>query len=156
MGGSASSAVWTIAITPANTGWGTELSATWTASPGNATNATYTIYDGDQASGTILGTVVVNQSAAPVGTAQGNFQFQELGTFFPTLTANGTGTLTVVLNASSANSRVVADAVGSAKPGQAPAGQRRSNRNLRIKSPSRTPSNAQRPTWPSTPANIPA
>ena len=33
VGGSSSSAAWTIAITPANTGWGTEVSATWTASP---------------------------------------------------------------------------------------------------------------------------
>ncbi len=63
-GGSSSSAAWTISITPANTGWGTEVSATWTASPGNATNATYTIYDGTQASGTILGTVTVNQTKA--------------------------------------------------------------------------------------------
>ena len=105
---------WTIAITPANTGWGTEVSATWTASPSNATNATYTIYDGTQASGTILGTVVVNQSPSPSGSAVGGSQFQELGVFFPTVTSSGTGTLTVVLNASSANSRVVADAIGSA------------------------------------------
>jgi Bacterial Ig-like domain (group 3) len=115
VGGSSSRAVWTIAITPSNTGWGTELSATWAASPINATNATYTIYDGTQASGTILGTVVVNQSAAPAGTALGSFQFQELGVFFPTLTASGTGTLTVVLDASSGNSRVVADAIGSSQ-----------------------------------------
>jgi Bacterial Ig-like domain (group 3) len=115
VGGSSSKAVWTIPITPANTGWGTELSATWTASPSNATNATYTVYDGTLASGTILGTVVVNQSAAPVGTALGSFQFQEMGVFFPTLTESGTGTLTVVLDASSANSRVVADAIGSAQ-----------------------------------------
>ncbi len=115
VGGSSSSAVWTIAITPANTGWGTELSATWPASSSNATNATYTIYDGTQASGTILGTVVLNQSAAPVGTAYDGSQFQELGVFFPTLSSSGTGTLTVVLNASSANSRVVADAIGSAQ-----------------------------------------
>jgi hypothetical protein len=114
-GGSSSSAAWTIAVTPANTGKGTELSATWTPSAGNATNATYTIYDGAQASGTILGTVAVNQSAAPAGTALGGSQFQELGVFYPTLTASGTGTLTVVLNASSANSRVVADAIGSAR-----------------------------------------
>ncbi len=113
-GGSAGTAAWTIAVTPANTGWGTELSATWTASPSNATNATYTIYDGNEASGTILGTVVVNQSEAPLGTALGGSQFQELGVFFPTLSTSGAGTLTVVLNASSANSRVVADAIGSA------------------------------------------
>jgi subtilase family serine protease len=112
-GGSSSSAVWTMAVTPANTGWGTELSATWTASSSNATNATYTIYDGTQSSGTILGTVVVDQSASPVGTVLNGSQFQELGVFFPTLTPSGTGTLTVVLSGSSANSKVVADAIGS-------------------------------------------
>ena len=108
------SAAWTIAVTPANTGMGTELSATWTASPSNATDATYTIYDGTQASGTMLGTVVVDQTKAPSGTAVSSSQFQELGVFFPTLSSSGTGTLTVVLNASSADSRVVADAIGSA------------------------------------------
>ena len=118
VGGSSGQAAWTVAVTPANTGWGTEISATWVANPENATDATYTIYDGSQASGTILGTVVVNQSVAPVGTAFGVFQFQELGVFFPTLTASGTGTLTVVLNASSADSRVVADAIGSAGLGK--------------------------------------
>jgi subtilase family serine protease len=114
VGGTSSSAVWTVAITPANTGWGTELSATWTASSSNATNARYTIYDGTQASGTVLGTVVIDQSKSPSGTGLGNAQFQELGVFFPTLSSSGNGTLTVVLNASSANSRVVADAIGSA------------------------------------------
>jgi autotransporter-associated beta strand protein len=108
-----SSASWTIAVTSANTGWGTEVSATWTANPDNATNATYTIYDGTQASGTILGTVVVNQAEAPLGTADGGSQFQELGVFFPTLTGSD-GTLTVVLSAQSANGAVVADAVGAA------------------------------------------
>ena len=132
VGGSASSAAWTISVTPSNTGWGTELSATWTASASNATNATYTIYDGT-ASGTILGTVVVNQSKAPVGDVLGSTQFQELGVFFPTLSAGGTGTLTVVLSASSASSRVVADAIGSARPGQAPAVRRLSNRSLSIR-----------------------
>jgi hypothetical protein len=114
-GGSSSSAAWTISITPAITGWGTELSATWTASPTNATNATYTIYDGTQATGTILGTVVVNQTVAPVGTADGSSQLQELGVFFPTLDSSGDGTLTVVLNAQSANGTVVADAIGAAQ-----------------------------------------
>jgi hypothetical protein len=114
-GGSASSASWTLDISPSNTGWGTEVAATWTPSPGNATNATYTIYDGTQASGTILGTVVVNQTKSPAGTAVGSFQFQELGVFFPTLSANGDGTLAVVLNADSANGTVVADAVGAAQ-----------------------------------------
>lgn len=114
-GGSSSSATWTIAVTPANTGWGTEISATWTPNPASATNATYTIYDGTAATGTILGTVTVDQARAPVGTADGNFQFQELGVFFPTLDSSGDGTLTVVLNAGSANGIVVADAVGAAQ-----------------------------------------
>ncbi len=114
VGGTSGSAVWTIAVTPANTGAGTELSATWTASASNATDATYTIYDGTQASGTVLGTVVVDQSKSPSGNAVGSSQFQELGVFFPTLSSSGTGTLTVVLDASSADSRVVADAIGSA------------------------------------------
>jgi len=114
-GGSSGSAAWTIAVTPANTGWGTEVSATWTASPSNATNATYTIYDGHQASGTIQGTVVVNQTEAPAGTADGNSQFQELGVFFPTLDSSGDGRLTVVLNARSAKGTVVADAIGAAQ-----------------------------------------
>ena len=113
-GGTSSSAAWTIAVSPSNSGKGTELSATWTASQGNATDATFTIYDGTQASGTILGTATVNQSEAPTGASVGGFQFQELGVFFPTLSSSGTGTLTVVLSATSANSRVVADAIGSA------------------------------------------
>ena len=71
-GGSPAAATWAVAVTPANTGWGTELSATWTASPSNATNATYTIYDGTQASGTIIGTVVVDETKAPVGTVDGS------------------------------------------------------------------------------------
>ncbi len=114
-GESSSRAVWTIAVTPANTGWGTEVSATWTASAKNATNATYTIYDGSQGSGTILGTVTVDQTKVPVGTVDDSSQFQELGVFFPTLTSSGTGTLTVVLDASSANGTVIADTIGAAQ-----------------------------------------
>jgi hypothetical protein len=85
-------------------------------SPTNATNATYDIYDGTAASGTLLGGVTVNQTPAPVGTSDGGAQFQELGDYYPT-----TGTLTVVLNAQSANGTVVADAVGIA-PAWATAG----------------------------------
>ena len=114
-GGSASSAAWTVSVTPASTGWGTELSATWMPLSTNATNATYTVYDGTQQSGTILGTVVIDQTRAPLGTNDGGFQFQELGVFFPTLDGSGDGTLTVVLNAQSANGNVVADAVGAAQ-----------------------------------------
>jgi hypothetical protein len=108
-GGSAASASWPTTLTPMDEGQsgGTEVSATWTASPGNATNATYTIYDGPQSSGMVLGTVTVDQTKAPVGTPDGNFQFQELGYYFPT-----SGKLTIVLNANTANGTVVADAVG--------------------------------------------
>jgi hypothetical protein len=115
-GGSASTAAWTIAVTPANEGWlnAVAVSATWTAASGNATNATYTVYDGTGTSGTVLGTVVVDQTKAPLGTADGSWQFQELGSFFPTLDSNKDGTLTVVLNASSAKGTVVADALGTA------------------------------------------
>jgi hypothetical protein len=121
-GGSSCSAVWTIPVTATNTGHdnGTEVSATWTASVSNATDATYTIYDGSRASGTVLGTVVIDQTKAPVGTVVGSFQFQELGVFYAHLTS-GNGTLTMVLNADSANGTVVADAIGSA-PGSASTG----------------------------------
>ena len=117
-GGSDSTATWTTAITSADQGKddGTEVSATWVPSVGNATNATYEIYDGSSTSGTLLGTVTVNQTIAPVGTADGNTQFQELGDYYPQ-----SGTLTVVLQASGANGTVVADAVGIA-PGSATGG----------------------------------
>ena len=113
-GGASSTAAWTVPITPSDTGFGTEVSGTWTSSPTNATNATYTVYDGSQATGTILGTVTIDQTKAPIGTVDGSAHFQELGVFFPTLDASGNGTLTVVLNASSANGKVVADALGAA------------------------------------------
>ncbi len=114
-GGSSALGSWTIPITATNTGWGTEVSATWVPVAGAATNATYTVYDGTPASGTILGTVTVDQSKAPAGTSDGGSQFQELGVFFPTLSSSGDGTLTVVLNAATANGQVVADAVGAAQ-----------------------------------------
>jgi hypothetical protein len=108
-GGSNSSATWSTSITSSDQGWadGTEVSATWVPSADNATNATYKIYDGSATSGTLLGTVTVNQTQAPVGTSDGGTPFQELGDYYPQ-----SGTLTVVLSANSANGRVVADAVG--------------------------------------------
>jgi subtilase family serine protease len=116
--GSNSSATWTTSLSSPDYGWlgGTEVSATWVASPGNATNATYSIYDGTATTGTLLGTVTVNQTKAPIGTSDGNTQFQELGDYY-----SQTGTLTVVLNANSTNGTVVADAVGIA-PAWATAG----------------------------------
>ena len=84
-----------------------EVSATWVPDPANATNASYSIYDGDAATGTLLDTVTVDQTQAPAGTSDGNTQFQELGDYTST-----TGTLTVVLDVSSANGTVVADSIG--------------------------------------------
>lgn len=113
-GGSDSAATWTIPLSSADQGWvdAVEVSATWTASPDNATNASYLIYDGTPQNGTLLQTITVNQTEAPVGTADGSSQFQELGAFLPTFDANGNGTITVVLEAGSANGTVDADAVG--------------------------------------------
>jgi hypothetical protein len=110
--GSDSSATWTTSISSSDQGYtgGTEVSATWVPSASNATNATYEIYDGSAAAGTLLGTVTVDQTKAPVGTSDGGTQFQELGVYDPQ-----SGTLTVVLNAGSANGAVVADAVGIAQ-----------------------------------------
>ncbi len=118
VGGSNSTAEWTTSIGSSDEGWegGTEVSATWVPDPGNATNATYEIYDGSAASGTLLDTVTVDQTKAPQGTVDGDTQFQELGDYYPE-----SGTITVVLSANSANGSVVADAVGIA-PAWATAG----------------------------------
>jgi hypothetical protein len=107
--GTQSVALWTTSISSSDQGWvgGTEVSATWVPSAGNATNATYKIYDGTVTSGTLLGTVTVDQTQAPVGTSDGGAQFQELGDFYPQ-----SGTLTVAISAKPANGTVVADAVG--------------------------------------------
>ena len=117
-GGSSSAAEWTTSISSSDQGWsgGTEVSATWVPSAGNATNATYEIYDGSAASGTLLDTVTVDQTKAPQGTLDGSTQFQELGDYYPE-----SGTITVVLSANSANGSVVADAIGIA-PAWATAG----------------------------------
>ena len=113
-GGSSSSASWTVNVNSADIGWsdGVELSTTWSALSSNATDATYTIYQGTAATGTVLGTVVIDQADAPSGTDDGNSEFQELGVFFPTLSSRDTATLTVVLNAKTANGTVDADAIG--------------------------------------------
>ncbi len=107
---------------------GIELSATWVADPSNATNATYTVYDGS--SSIMLGRYIIDQTKDAVGTVDGNAQFQELGVVNPTM-ANGTGSVTIVLstnplNGSPANGRVIADAVGIA-PAWAGAGGQSQN-----------------------------
>jgi subtilase family serine protease len=107
--GSDSSAAWTTSIAPEDKGsvGGIEVSATWVANAGNATNATYLIYDGTGTSGTLLNKVSVDQTKAPEGTTDGTSQFQGLGNYH-----SESGMLTVVLEANSANGSVVADAIG--------------------------------------------
>jgi subtilase family serine protease len=84
-----------------------EVSATWTASETNASNAIYRVYDGSAATGALLGSVSVNQRRPPVGVRDGNALFQELGAYHPR-----SHKITVVLSATSANGTIVADAVG--------------------------------------------
>src|SRR4029077_2406807 len=71
------------------------------------TNATYYIYDNTSPNPTLLNTVPVDQTKAPVGIGVGSAQFQKLGTYNPK--SNG---LIVALSANLANGTVVADAIG--------------------------------------------
>jgi hypothetical protein len=78
------------------------VQATWNGYPNHATNAPFSIYDGN----TLLTTVVVNQQPAPNADATANgFPFQTL-----TTVTVGSGTLKVVLS-NNANGYVVADAL---------------------------------------------
>ncbi len=108
-GGSSGTATWTTNLTNNDFGSGgyTEVSATWVAAAGNATNATYSIYDGFVSAGDLLGTVAVDQTKAPVGTVDGGSQFQELGSYYSYYSK-----IIVVLNANTANGTVNADAIG--------------------------------------------
>ena len=67
VGGTDSSATWTTSIGSSDLGWGDgiEVSATWVPNAGNATNASYSIYDGSASPENLLGTVTVNQTEAP-------------------------------------------------------------------------------------------
>jgi len=116
------SATWTTSILPTDQGHNklTEVSATWVAKPGNATNAAYSIYNGSARPANFIRTVIVNQRKAPIGTSDGRANFQELGVFL----ANGnTPRLTVVLSAHSSDGTVVADSIGIA-PASASSGGR--------------------------------
>jgi hypothetical protein len=96
-------ATWT--VTPA--GRGTyELFATWVALANNATNATYKVYDGTAATGTLLGSVVVDQTQSPSTALINGSLWDKLGTFSTT-----TGFFTIVLDSSTANGTIIADAV---------------------------------------------
>jgi subtilisin family serine protease len=78
-----------------------EVDATWNGDANHATNAQYSIYNGN----TFLQTVTVNQQASPSGTIIGGVAFQPIATV-----TIASGTLSVVLS-DAANGYVVADAV---------------------------------------------
>ncbi|HZT83019.1 MAG TPA: hypothetical protein VFA26_22505, partial [Gemmataceae bacterium] len=73
---------------------------TWNVVSNHATNATYSVYDGN----TLLGTVTVNQQQTPSGATVNGTPFQSLGHF-----TIASGTLKVVLT-DNANGYVIADA----------------------------------------------
>ncbi len=87
-----------------------DAQVTWTAVANHATNATYTVYDGN----TSLGSVTVNQQQAPSGTTVNGSVFQSLGQF-----QISSGTLKVVLT-DSANGYVIADAARAVAVAAAP------------------------------------
>src|SRR5262249_15977185 len=79
-----------------------DVQLTWFAFSNRASNAPFSVYDGN----TLLGTVTVNQQNAPSGGATINgFTFQSLGHF-----AINSGTLRVVTS-DNANGYVIADAL---------------------------------------------
>jgi hypothetical protein len=77
------------------------VAATWDANANHATNAPFSIYDGN----TLLTTVTADQSQTPVGTTAGGVVFQTL-----TTVTVSSGTLTVVLG-NNADGVVVANAI---------------------------------------------
>ena len=108
-GTSTNTASWTFSVT-ANANLG--LSATWVALSGNhnATNATYSVFDGSVGTANLLFTQTVDQSFTPIpntGVAYDpTFPFQKLATNF----TSATGTLIIVLNSTgNANGTLVAD-----------------------------------------------
>jgi hypothetical protein len=128
-GGSASTAAWTTTITGNDTlgknDGGLEISATWTASPSNSANAQYTAYlNYGTPNQYAIGTATVNQQLAPNGTAgtlgSSTATFQELFALTgknigPPSTGQiiGVGyTITVVLQGSIGDGKLVADAIG--------------------------------------------
>jgi subtilase family serine protease len=120
-GGVNKTATWTTTISSSDQGHNdyTEVSATWVANAGNSPDAIYKIYD--STTGKLLFTKTVNQRTAPVGTSDGNSQFQKLGIF---KVAAGVE-LTIVLSSDSANGTVDADAIGISRASASGGGQSR-------------------------------
>ncbi len=100
-------ATWTFASLPAGN---YQVFTRWIPFLNRATNAPFTIYDGN----TPLATIPVNQQLAPTGDISNGITWQSLGTF--TVTGN---TLRVRLS-DNANGYVIADAVRIVKDGIAP------------------------------------
>ncbi len=98
---------WTIQRSPGTY----EVFVTWVALPGNATNATYSVFDG----GTLKGTKVVDQTVAPDDLLLDGVLYESLGTF--TITT----TVTRIDLSSVANGNVVADAAFLSTPPAPPA-----------------------------------
>ncbi len=78
-----------------------EVFATWVEGAGHATNATYTVLDGNR----VLAQVTVNQQATPTGMQYGGRTWSSLGRYSFT-----TGVVSVVLS-DEADGQVVADAI---------------------------------------------
>lgn len=81
-----------------------EFFVTWVASPANATNATYTIFDG----ATQIGTAVLNQQIAPNDVVVGGTTWERVFVYTPA--TSGYKTISVRLSGV-ANGRVIADAL---------------------------------------------
>jgi hypothetical protein len=99
-------ATWTFAVTPGQY----SVAATWGTNPNRATNAPYTILDGN----TPLGTVPVNQQSAPSSFTDQGTGWQNLGNF----TVKGNSLVVQLSNA--ANQYVIANAIRIASVGAAP------------------------------------
>ena len=97
-GSGSNTAAWQLAGLPVGS---YTVQATWNAASNHASNASYSIYDGN----TLLLTVRVDQRPAPSGTLAGGVAFQNLATVQIT-----SGTLRVVLS-DNADGYIVADAV---------------------------------------------
>ncbi len=95
---SSASALWQVVL-PAGS---YDIWATWVSAGTNASNSTYSVFDGFNK----LGAPEVNQQLAPGGGQFGGVSWMKLGTFTVT-----NGRLTVALSASGANGNVVADGI---------------------------------------------
>ena len=98
VGSGASTATWTMPVTPGSY----EVDVTWAAAGTLSAGATYTVYDG----GTPLGSVTVNQQTAPADLTYEGQNWKSLGRF----TITGTQ-LTVTLANTAGDGQVAADAL---------------------------------------------